>query len=556
MGRCRMGVGESRKLHGRTVKGIPYERTTHPSSTKTYFKMISLLSFFKKPNPSKRQRIERTLDTPLFRYPGTKDAFTLADGVTGVQVLGATGSGKSSAVCKLIMRAYLKAGLGFLGLCAKADELRFWQHMIETTGRSEDQVVFAPGSSLSFNFLAYEMHRNGPWTGDTTSVVDLLMRIYEVITNFRSGNAGTTDERFWENGMRRLCRNAIDLLRIARQPLTFDNIHRVLQDLLTEENVTFYQELWGALGNEEAPEEQQRTAFQALLELQRENFILFCINAKNQRKDCSPKEQSLADNVERYFLKIAPKVPEKTSAIFTESLLGIIEPFISDGILKEHFTEGISEALRPERTYQNGTIIITAFPVKEYGLPGVIAQVIMKLQWQLAMERRVIESEDDPRPAVLWVDENQIFLNPQYDSVFQSTSRSSLACTVYISQNLNAYYAAMNGQNVQARTKSLLGNLTTKIFCANDDVDTNEFAAKIIGKQFTNIEGYSAKAGNRNGTTSIRKEYHFQVPPEQFTQLRTGRKRNNFKVETYVFQTGRRWSNGKNHQLVTFDQKD
>jgi hypothetical protein len=134
----------------------------------------------------------------------------------------------------------------------------------------------------------------------------------------------------------------------------------------------------------------------------------------------------------------------------------------------------------PEDTFK-GRIIILNLPVKEYNELGQFAQVLFKFVWQRAVERRAsgiprADAEQKIRPVFLWADESQFFVN-SYDSLFQSTARSSRACTVYLTQNLPSYLAAFSGANSRAEAEAFLGNLQTKIFHANGDPSTNTTAA-------------------------------------------------------------------------------
>ncbi len=65
--------------------------------------------------------------TPL-RDWGDGQAFRLADAQTGVCVLGATGSGKTSGPAKDLAYGCLAAGFGGLVLCAKAEERGQWSY--------------------------------------------------------------------------------------------------------------------------------------------------------------------------------------------------------------------------------------------------------------------------------------------------------------------------------------------------------------------------------------------------------------------------------------------
>src|ERR1035438_4997174 len=56
----------------------------------------------------------------------------------------------------------------------------------------------------------------------------------------------------------------------------------------------------------------------------------------------------------------------------------------------------------------------------------------------------------------------------------QATARSARVATVLMTQNLDS----LQSQIGKMETEALLGNFNTKIFCANDHVASNEWAAK------------------------------------------------------------------------------
>jgi hypothetical protein len=148
------------------------------------------------------------------------------------------------------------------------------------------------------------------------------------------------------------------------------------------------------------------------------------------------------------------------------------------------------------------------------------------------------------------VDEAQLFLS-EYDQIFQTTARSSVAATVFLSQNISNYYTAIGGKSPQAKTDSLLGNLSTKIFHANNDTVTNEWAAKTIGQAWRHVE--SVSIGKSEGM-GIAQQFHWQVEPREFSVLKSGGKDNDFKVEGVITIAGRAWSNNRNFIKKSFNQ--
>ena len=229
------------------------------------------------------------------------------------------------------------------------------------------------------------------------------------------------------------------------------------------------------------------------------------------------------------------------------------------GMLRKLFCTSLD--FRPEDTF-DGKIIIPDLPVKEHNELGQFAQVLFKFVWQRAVERRIPplitreDAQETIRPVFLWADESQFFAN-SYDALFQSTARSSRACTVYLTQNLPSYFAAFGGANSRAEVEAFIGNLQTKIFHANGDPTTNNWAADSIGRtrQMQYYAGLSesvAKAAGSNQSAGGSQVVEYLVQPQEFTMLRTGGEECDMQVDGIIFQGGRRWivegKNGKKTQ--------
>ena len=244
---------------------------------------------------------------------------------------------------------------------------------------------------------------------------------------------------------------------------------------------------------------------------------------------------------------------EKTRSTITESFMGLAEPFLS-GLLYRHFSGATN--IMPELTYEEQKIIVLDFPVKEFLEAGIIGQCVFKLLFQQVIERRDVRKY--PTPVFLWADEAQYFINP-YDQIFLTTARSSRAVTVYLSQNISNYLAVMGaGQEGKAKVDSLMGNLSTKIFHANSDAETNEYASRLIGQAITYMtnKGTSSAFLSMNFQVSegMTTQYLPQIQPREFTILKSGGKLNDFEVESIVFVSGKLWSNNTNYFRASFDQ--
>ena len=468
------------------------------------------------------------LDYPLMKFSkDEQDWWTIRDAVRGTQIFGGIGSGKSSGSGKTIAKAFLKNGFGGVVLCAKPDERENWEKMAKELGRYDDLIIFQEDSEFEFNPLQYEMTREGKGAGEIFNLTSLFMEIYKMGNRFSGSGSSGESERYWDNALKRCINRMIQLLQLAKEEISVNNMRRLLSSAPMKEE----------LSNLEDDEKIKEWA--------KESYCIYCfIEAGNQEE--TPENEYVYALIRDYFFREFAYLPENTRPTIVESFQGLAEPFTS-GILQKHFSESTSQAIRPEETHK-GKIIILDFPVKEYLQAGVYAQGIYKYLWQQATERR--DPNQDLLPVFLWVDESQLFLS-DYDQIFQTTARSSKACTVYISQNISNYYVSIGGKNPQAKVDSLLGNLGTKIFHSNNDAVTNEWAARTIGKAFLNIT--SVNVGKHGSATSAQ-QLNYLVEPRVFTTLKSGGETNNFKVEGVVSIAGKEWSDGLNYRMILFNQ--
>lgn len=179
--------------------------------------------------------------------------------------------------------------------------------------------------------------------------------------------------------------------------------------------------------------------------------------------------------------------------------------------------------------------------------------------FQQAVLRRDVRQQ--PRPVFVWCDEAQHFISPA-DYLYQSTVREFRGCTVYLTQNISNYYSVL-GANAKSSADSLLGNLITKIFHANSDHATNQYAAETIAQRRELTTGTSSQQGNdpnrpgNSGSVSSSETDRFPVMPYEFTILRKGGPQNGFEVEGIVFESGRRWnySRGETYLRTIFPQR-
>jgi len=459
---------------------------------------------------------------PGKKGPLTENYWSLNDAFQGVQIFGATGSGKSSGSGQAIARAFLEANLGGLVLTAKSDEADVWKGYAKDAGREGDLIVVEEGGTYRFNFLRYELKRPGAGAGHTENLVNLFCSVLEA-SERKQGQSGGGDS-YWQRALKQLLRNAIDLAVIALDDLDLPSLYRVITS---------------APGSKEEAADagwRKESACFALLEV---------AGAKAKGKGRTEDFTLTRD----YWMKEFPGLANETRSAVVSIFTSMADCFMR-GVLRKLFCTEVN--FTPEDTFK-GKIIILNLPVKEFNELGQFAQVLFKFIFQRAVERRIPAridrelAERTIRPVFIWADESQFFVN-SYDALFQSTARSSRACTVYLTQNLPSYFSAFSGANARAEAEAFLGNLQTKFFGANGDPTTNNWAAESIGRtRQMNFYGGMSEGGSKAGGGGLNQSagssqvLEYVVQPQEFTMLRTGGEECDFHVDSIIFQGGRRW---------------
>jgi hypothetical protein len=531
-----------------------------------------------------------------FKKGDPLDDFTLRNAVQGIQIFGAIGSGKTSGSGEFIAKEFLKYGFGGIVLTGKIGEDKMWRKYAEEMGRTDDMVYFSEASGFQFNPLAYEMSRTDRGGQNTETMTDMFIALNRLGSRIRGGSGKGSDDPFWDMSLERLTKATLDILKLAGEDLSVFNMVRLIRsvpqidDLIGE--YERYIELKTRLKIEkEKPEKSVNSAdddledddntndefeidldddqylddilnedtnnedqvlkellgsdaqeYQLLKDDLGSKYLILCLD-KIDNTNLSTKNQRSYDIAKEYFLIDFSVMPEKTRVSVVEIFYAFCNPFRS-GTLAEYFAQGLSYEVMPERTFE-GKVIVLDFPVKSYGKTGLFAQALYKKIWQQAVERRHVDQYTVP--VMMWIDEAQYFLNED-DMMFQTTARASRTCSVFLSQNISNYYATIGSKE---RVDSLLGNLVTKIFHANNDYVMNTWAADTISK----TKQQRAKGTMEGpGMADFSESLEYQVTPQEFTMLETGGPDNKNFVGGIVTSIGRTWSTGTNYLRTWFRQ--
>ncbi len=467
------------------------------------------------------------LNFPLLKLT-REDFFTVGNAVEGVHISGGNGSGKTSGPGQALIKAYMRAGMGMLVLTAKPGEYELIRKYAEDTGCLKRVIRFAPEEPWRFNFMAYLQKLPSRGGGLTANIVSTLVTVQEAMDK---GNEGGNREQYWKDTLNELLTNTVDLCLLARPQvnLSVELLHDVISsaptsaaqvdDLNWQASSLCYQLVGEALNNE----------------------------------SLTPRQRSDLKITGKYFLSQFPQLANETRSsivsTFTSMISGLVRGPMADLI-------GTNLNITPEFTL-DGFIVCVDVPVKSFGKLGLAVQTLWKFIWQEAIERRDVSKNQ--RPVALIADEAHLFVN-EHDALFATTSRSSRACILFLSQTIANYTHSLGGESkAKALTSSLLDVLQTKFFCANSSFESNTWASNTIGKVWGRKQnsGFNrSEAGGGTSSSGSTESLDYAVEPMVFQVLKKGGPENHFIVEAICHAGGRIFkANGKNHLLTAFDQK-
>jgi hypothetical protein len=462
-----------------------------------------------------------------------RDTWRIKDACEGTVIFGGTGSGKTSGSGRSLARSFLAAGFGGLVLCAKPEEPALWRTYASEAGRGRDLVMFGGGEHQGFNFMRYESLRSGAGAGLTENLVNLFMEVASIGSGDARSRGG---DPFWERAMRSLIRNCVDVLTMAGEPVSLHSMFDVIRSAAPDPATVA------------SPPWKLASSCWRHLEAAKERAL-----GTSWEVDCR--------EVSGYWLNHFPTLGEKTRGSIVAMFSTLAEGLMR-GKMRELFCEATT--LCPEDVLA-GKVVVVDLPVKEWSEVGRIAAVLWKYCLQKAVERRTDNADGRARPLFIWADECQHFAS-RYDPLFQATARSSRAASVYLTQNYPSLAAALGGAaDSRIMTDALLGNMGTKIFHANSDRETNQFAAELVGRRLQllrssgtgssltlGVQPSAASSSSRGRSESM----DLEIQPTEFSMLRKGGPENAHTSDALVFQNGRLWAEtGRTWQKVAFRQR-
>lgn len=298
---------------------------------------------------------------PLLHWT-RKQPWTLGHALQNTVVFGATGSGKSSTVGKMLALAYLKMGMGGLVCTAKPDECQIFEDYCRQTGRLNDLVIFGHGQPWRFNFLDYELQRTGAGAGITENIVQLLLNVLELSERKNSGGgSGGENAEFFGNAKKQILRAAVDVLVLATARVTVGEIYKLIISAPTSLE-QLHSDEWKA-----------------------KSFCLQCLQQADKRQKSQMQRDDFALAAD-YWLVEFVNLSSRTRASIVSTVTGAID-ILQRGLLRELLCGETN--ITPMAT-ADGKIIVMNMSTKEFGEVGQIAQVVFKTSFQRAIDAGIL----------------------------------------------------------------------------------------------------------------------------------------------------------------------
>jgi TraM recognition site of TraD and TraG len=416
-------------------------------------------------------------DDPLFML-SPFDPMTPRMASRGAICFGGVGVGKTTTYGDLSLRSFVRAGMGgYLGL-VKNDELARVTRLLEEEHAQDSLVVFSPSNPWRLNYLEYIRKRPGLLGSRTEIMANLVTTMGEIGERSESSGGGKND-KFFQQTNKRTLRNALEICAAGNETLSI----KLLDDVIisaprTHEEV--HDPKW----------QEQAACYRCIVE--------------GDSKSKTAGEQNDFDRAARFFLSEFCDFPADTRGSVLATWGAMADPLLRGDML-ELF--GGATNVVPDIAF-NGVILCADFPTEIYGPGGAMVQGALKYLFKLAAAYRDVSV--NPRYAFCYIDEAHALVTESggvdgasRDSIFLgTTARKANICTVFLSQNISNFYAALGGESAGHNVKALLGNATWKLFFGNGHVETNKFASSLFAKSLQTRTNYSANRGAERDTTS------------------------------------------------------
>lgn len=405
------------------------------------------------------------LDTALLHL-SPQDNWDVRAALTHTLALGTTGSGKSSATLKFIIKSLLYQSFGALFCTAKAEDAEAYVAYCRQTGRLHSLIDWRPGHG-GYNFLAAELAR----TGNINNLIDLLMAVLTMIRE--SGpNPGKSGDQFWIDSPSQMLRASVPVVYAATGTVRIGDLLDMIRTAPTSPEQM------------RDPDWKEDSAF----------FQYFRAAMQRLAQGAMPGfDAAAATRAMKYWQQFC-QLDRKTASNIQISLATALSRF-EHGILADMFCG--ETTICPELLMSGSAVILMNFPVQTYGEDAQIAQKLFKYCAQrVLLARNGMAPHLRERPCAIVADEADQFLFQDGD--FLARCRSSLVAVVMAAQSLPILFSKIGGDHPHDRVHALISNFNNIVLHSTACPETAEWFARKVGKAVQRRASFNESYGTNS----------------------------------------------------------
>ena len=456
---------------------------------------------------------------------------------TGIAILGAVGSGKSSCCMFPYAEQILSykahdpgRRIGGIVLEVKGDFCRKVKQILDRHGRGEDYVEISLDSEFRYNPL----HNHLDAYALAFNIASLLNNLF-----------GRGKEPFWQQAYTNLVKFIILLHKVAYDYVTLFNVYEcAISPPLLEQRIGEAEEMvmgrhyvavtaqvfaaraadLAGIGFRHLPSEGRHVApaTPELRELLRKKGISFEPRTVLDPSYADPDKLAQLQAVKRWFTEDWKRIEPKLRTSIVEGISVFLSLFDDNPKVKKVFCperECYHVASNDPKKYgkplpsfswliERGKVAALNFPIgMNPGLAKAIG-VMMKLDFERAVLNRVPEIEANPdkhfRQVLFLCDEYQHFAtvgesDPTGDEKFFSLSRQPKCIPIVATQSLSSLRSALPGES----WRTLLQTFRTKIFLTLADDFSAKTASELCGREDRLKVSYNLSESGHDARVSL-----------------------------------------------------
>lgn len=449
---------------------------------------------------------------------------------TGVMVLGSTGASKTVGIARPFLRQFFKfardnrfyKGCGLIG-DFKSELVPIVEYEMAKAGRTEDLFIIGPGQPTLWN----------PVYAPTLSPEAITPRLISAMINI-SGAEPSDDAKWIFDYGGRLIAGAIGLLRMYKPHSYYTMscisnlidaaeverkkgislfgegpddamgaVKRFLETLRVNANITADKNDIGVV----LPNDSAIIVDDTGHIIQSESPVPQVRAMDNGPLQFNDSRLELENRTWAYYADMVAKImclEDKWRTMITSNLEKLFAFFNNPSVsrilcpnredLLSHGFKGFEWAIN------EGKVVVMDCHVGLYGSDASGLAMFLKLAFQRAVIDRFKMNQIDPtynleRPIVFMLDEYQEYVSTssgEGDDQFYAICRSNKCISIMLTQSPTGLEKRIKS----VKTKNLLGSLRTKIIQAQAEPDDREYAAKVAGEVWRNLQQTKTIAGS------------------------------------------------------------